>query len=70
MTSRTIDIHCKTCRRYLCSLQPRASLAELRQDRFCSKKCEENPPPESVKVETPLTKQMEELLPLWLGNMK
>ena len=39
MTSRTIDIHCSTCRKYLHSLQYTDKIPDTT---FCCKACEEN----------------------------
>ena len=41
MTSRTTDIHCENCRKYLFSLWPR-DIEGLKKDYFCrDKKCKE-----------------------------
>lgn len=41
MTSRTIDIHCEACRKYLFSIQPN-DYKELHKDHYCkAKKCQE-----------------------------
>ncbi len=41
MTSRTIDIHCDACRKYLFSLQP-DDYEGIAKDYYCkSKKCQE-----------------------------
>jgi hypothetical protein len=37
MTSRTIDIHCEACRKYLFSLQPYDSKG-IAKDYYCKKK--------------------------------
>ena len=40
MTSRTIDVSCATCRKYMFSLHPRATSEELTKSHYCSVKCE------------------------------
>lgn len=51
MTSRTIDIHCDACGKYLFSIQP-DDYEELHKDHYCkSKKCQQQAVVDKLKKE-------------------